>query len=509
MSTTGNVQLTINDNGGASAIVTAAPSVVAIFGVSSIGTANTPISTRSVSTLTSTFGYGPLVELGALLISQGATVIATKCAQTAAGTATVPSGESGGSAVTTTLDATAGAFDMYFCQLNITQGGTVGGAGQTIRFEVSLDAGRTFGPVQVVDVATAPTTFAIPNTGITLNFSAGTIVAGDQIKFSTKEPKTSAANVATAIAALGNSAYALSGWGSMIVHGAAASADAFSTADTATINTALDTLATGQLYDRCFVNVRDAIYPTAWGGAGETDSTDATALIAASTARNAKRVSACAGYYNVPSAIANTVASTPRYRRPCSWAIQARKTLVQVQTLSSRVKDGPLTTVVVDTTNDPTDGFVYHDERVNPGLDAAGYASLWTRLQQGSGFFVRSENLFSPIGSDFDLFAVGQCFDNFCNVLVRYFTTQIDESVRTNSNGTIYENDAQQLESGALAAVAAAMPGQYQAPNTSVTIDRSYNVMVNKKAKVSGTFGQLGYIREFDLTVQLQNPLSA
>jgi hypothetical protein len=33
--------------------------------------------------------------------------------------------------------------------------------------------------------------------------------------------------------------------------------------------------------------------------------------------------------------------------------------------------------------------------------------------------------------------------------------------------------------------------------------------MTNKKALVTGVFGQLGYIREFDLTVQLQNPLAS
>ena len=504
MSTTGEVEITILDNAGAANIVTAAPSVVAIFGASSTGTVNTPISTRSISTLTSTFGYGPLVELGALLIASGATVIATRVTSSA-GSSTVPTGESGASAMTVSGNPN----DMYFAQVNIISGGTVGGVGATMKFQVSLDAGRTFGPVITQDIATAPTTYVIPQTGLTLSFSAGTVVAGDQIKFSTTEPIVTAGNVVTAITALANSVYAQSGWGSMIVHGPASSANGFAAADAATIQAYLDTMATNQLFDRVIVNARDAIYPTAWGGAGETDTVYTNALVANAASRNAKRVCFGAGYYNIPSGIANSVAGTPRYRRPGSWAIQARKVAVAVQTLSSRVKDGPLSAIIVDTTSDPTDGFVYHDERINPGLDAVGYASFWTRLQQGSGFFVRSENLFSPPSSDFDLFAVGQCFDNFCSTLVQYFTASIDESVRTNANGTIYENDAQQLESGALAAVAAAMPGQYQAANTSVVIDRSYNVMTNKKALVTGVFGQLGYIREFDLTVQLQNPLAS
>ena len=87
MSTTGNVQITINDNGGATNIIVAAPSVIAVAGTCSSGTVNVPVSTRSLSTITSTFGYGPLSELCALLISAGATVIASKLATATAGAA--------------------------------------------------------------------------------------------------------------------------------------------------------------------------------------------------------------------------------------------------------------------------------------------------------------------------------------------------------------------------------------------------------------------------------------
>lgn len=509
MSTSGNVEITIVDNGGAGAINVAAPSVVAIFGVSSAGTKDTPISTRSASTLASTFGYGPLTELGAMLIAQGATVIATKVEQSGAGTyANLTQTDAGTSVPSVTLNGTVGAFDTYFVKIVLLSNATVGDPNATVKLKVSLDAGRTYGPTQVLNVSAAPSSLVIPNTGITVSFAAGTLKNGNEIAFATYEPYASMGNVNNAIEALKNSAYAISGWGSMIVNGAAKDNQSYNTADCATLQNKLDSLATSQLFERCFVNVRDAA--NGWGGGiAETDAQYTSALVAASLGHNAKRVTACAGFYNVPSAIANVMAGTPRYRRPCSWPIQARKSTVAAQVLSSRVKDGPLSMVIVDSTNDPTDGFVYHDERVEPGLDAAGYATLWTRLQQGSGFFVRSENLFSPIGSDFDLFAIGQCFDNFCNTLVKYFTAKIDDFVRTNKNGTIYENDAQALESGALSTVSAAMQGQYQPANTTITIDRTYNVMSNKKCKVSGVFGQLGYIREFVLIVQLQNPLSA
>lgn len=500
MATTGNVQISIVDNGGAANIIVPAPSVIAVAGVSSAGTANVPISTRSISTITSTFGYGPLSELCAVLIAQGATVIATKLTQNAAGTATVPSGESGTSAVTTTLDGTVGAFDTYQVQMNIVTGGTIGVAG--ITFQLSLDAGRTFGPVIALGTAN---TYAIPNTGITLNFGAGTIVVNDKIKFSTVEPTANLAGVQAWLSALAASPYAQSGWGNMICHGARVGTDI------STLNGNLDTLATNYLFERCMFNARDAVTPVAWGGAGETDAVWMASLQGDFAATSAKRCLVAAGFYNMPSGIATDRAGTPRYRRPLSWAIAARKVTKDVQVLSSRVKDGPLASIVVDPTNDPSDGFVYHDERVNPGLDASWFASAWTRLGQGQGFFVRSENLaiMASPSSDFTLLALGACFDIFCSTLVQYFTANIDETVRTNANGTIYENDAQQLEKSATAAVANAMSGAYQPANTSIVIDRTYNVKTNSKIKVSGTFGALAYVREFDLTVQLQNPSAA
>lgn len=495
MSTTGNVQITINDNGGATNIIVAAPSVIAVAGTSSAGTVGVPVSTRSVSTITSTFGYGPLSELCAVLIAAGATVIATKLTTDTAGAASAVTFVGTG---TSAITVTGTPFDTYYVVLKVVTGGTRGTAG--ITFQISLDAGRTFGPIIALGTAT---TYAISNTGITLNFAAGNLVAGDVATFGTTEPLAADTDVTDWLTALQASPYAAAGWGSMIAHGDR------SGADVSVIETGLDTLATEYLFERLIVNARDVDPAAKWGGAAESEATWEASLLSDFAATSARRVSVCAGYYNMPSGIANSDAGTPRYRRPLSWAIACRKVQQPVQVLSSRVKDGTLANIIVNPSSDPTDGFTYHDERINPGLDAGRFASAWTRLGQPQGFFVRSENLMSPLGSDFPLLAVGACFDNFCSALVQFLTFNIDDSVRTNANGTIYENDAQRLESGALSAVASAMSGQYQPANTSVVIDRSYNVKTNSKVLVSGTFGGLAYVREFDLTVQVQNPNAA
>jgi len=495
MSTTGNVQITINDNGGATNIIVAAPSVIAVAGTCSSGTVNVPVSTRSLSTITSTFGYGPLSELCALLISAGATVIASKLATATAGAAGAVTFVGTGTSV---VSVSGAAYDTYYVVFKVVTGGTIGVAG--ITFQVSLDAGRTFGPVIALGTASS---YSIPNTGLTLGFAAGDLDTGDVATFGTTEPLADAAGVTAWLEAMLASPYAAAGWGGMIVAGARTGSDV------STIETTLDSLASQYLFERLILNARDASPASKWSGTGESEATWSAALASSFASTSARRALVSAGHYNVPSGIANSAAGTPRYRRPLSWSIAARKVQQPVQVLSSRVKDGPLASIVVDPTSDPTDGFVYHDERINPGFDSLRFASAWTRLGQPQGFFVRSENLMSPLGSDFPLLAVGQCFDNFCSALVQFFTANIDDSVRTNTNGTIYENDAQRLESGALSAVASSMTGQYQPANTSVVIDRTYNVKTNSKVLVNGTFGGLAYVREFDLTVQVQNPNAA
>ena len=292
----------------------------------------------------------------------------------------------------------------------------------------------------------------------------------------------------------------------MITHGA------YTGANVNTIEGELDAYLLKYLFQRMMVNARDAAVPTAWGGAGETESAWMTALLSDFGAAAARRCLVSAGHYNMASIVGNPSSTGfPIMRRPASWAFMARRIgggggsagPLPVQSLGSAPVLGQLDQVVVDPTNDSSDGFIYHDEAINPGLNDGRFATLWTRNGMGQGFFERSENLMSPLGSDFDLYPRGQCFDNFCGVLQRFFVNAIDLSVLRNTDGTIAEADAQRLERRAMVAVGAAIPGQFDPVGTSVVIDRGYNVKLNQKLLVTGNFGGLTYIREIDLTAQM------
>ncbi len=345
MSTSGDVELTILDGGGA--VTVPGASVQVVIGTCSSGTAATVVATRSITTLINTFGYGPMVEAAAMAILAGGTVLCMKAASNTPGAQTAV--DATHAAVgTSVVTVTGNAYDTYQVELLITTGGTRGTTG--IKFQISLDAGRTYGPA--ISLGTS-TTYVIPQTGLTLNFSTGTLVAAEYYAFSTTEPLWNTAGVQSCLNALQASQYAVTGWGSMHIVGPCSGANA------STIQGYINTLATGKIFTRAILSARDAAIPTTWGGAGETEATWTTSVLADFAAVIAKRLCITAGHYNMSSPIPiNGVAY--RYRRPLSWTLAARQVQIPPQRHAGRVKDGSLQEIIVDPTSDPSDGFVYH-----------------------------------------------------------------------------------------------------------------------------------------------------
>jgi hypothetical protein len=581
MTTTGDIEITIND-GSAGAVVVPASSVQVVMGCSTSGTPGVVVATRSPQTLRTTFGYGPLVEAAALACLAGGTVLAMRCATVTPGTVTAyPSsaltitaatnaspivvtstahglstgmvvtvasvggntaangtfvitrvtadtfslnGSTGNSAytsggtatytgvqfsgtgtsvITVSLDGTNGAFDDYNFKFLVVHGGTRGTAG--ITFQISLDAGRNYGPVIALGTAT---TYAVTGTGITLNFAAGTLVANDYAVFSTVAMATATSNaspnhgVSENLTALQASPYATTGWGSMHILGPWTGANA------STIDGYLATLQTGYVFSRAMLPWRDAKTPTAWGGQGETDATWAAAFGTDTSAVSAKRVLMSAGNYNMPSAFPLAAAGAPRYRRPLSWSQAVRQVQIPAQRHSGRVRDGALANIVVDPTNDPTDGFVYHDERINPGLDTARACSARTRIGL-PGYFIVNPNLMSPGGSDFSILPYGAVMDVACSLVHQEAQQFINSDVRLNANGTIYENEARTIESAILGVINANMTAVGMISSARVQVDRTTNVQVTKKVTITVTIVARGYVLEEDITIGFSNSLAA
>jgi hypothetical protein len=494
MTTTGDVQITILDNAGSSIPVNA-QTVQVVIGCSSSGTVATPVATRSIATLQSTYGKGPLVEAAALAIAAGATVIAVRATSASPGsTSAVVFAGTGTSVITASVGT---AYDEAYVKFVVVTGGTIGVAG--ITYKVSFDAGKTYGPVLALGTAN---TLALTGLGITLAFAAGTLVAGDAATMKTTAPTWDTSGVQACLTALQASPYAVSGWGSMHLVGICTGANA------ATIGGYLNTMATGYLFNRLMVSARDASPATAYSGTGESDATWSAAVIA-DFASNAVRIGGpCCGYYPTPSAIADSQAGTPRYRRSATWSWAVRQTQIAAQTLASKVSLGSLSTIVVDPSLDPLDGFVYHDERINPVFSAARLCGLRTRVGLGVGYYMTPATCWAAPGSDFALFPKGLVMDVACGTVHTTGQQVVDSDVRLNSNGTIYENDAGTLESKIGNALAVAMNGMVSQPAL-VVVNRTNNIAATGVVLVTVTIYARGYILEIDVTLQYNNTLAS
>lgn len=381
-------------------------------------------------------------------------------------------------------------YDTYNVKVIFTAAGTTGTAG--IKFKVSLDAGRTYGPVISLNTAL---TYTIPDTGITLNFvTAKTIVANSYLRFSTVEPLWATAGIQACLNALQASAYATSGWGSMVLTGPVSGANA------TTLQGFLNTLATGKIFTRMMVAARDALIPTEWGGAGETESTWLASLLTDFSATATKRVSISGGHYNMPSRIPKSVAGLPRYRRPLMWAMAARQIAIPPQRHHGRVKDGSLIDIATDPVNDPIDGFIYHDERLNPGLDEARFASAWTRVKK-KGWWIKNPNLMSDTGSVFTILPLGTVMDIACDIVNAVGTEDINEDIRLNDNGTIFDNEAIAIEKRMGSQLEAFMLNKNMISNYSVVVDRANNVQLTSEVNVSVTIYARGYILQENITI--------
>ncbi len=508
MTTNGNANITVLDDG--ASIVVPQNNIQVVIGCSSSGTANQITATTQPASIQSAFGYGQLPEAAALSCLAGGVVLCIKTTQGAAGTAnavTAGASNTSTSVVTVTLDGSIGAFDDYYIFMKIVTGGTRGTSGWTM--QLSLDAGRTFGPVILPGTAT---TYAIPNTGVTLAFAAGTFVAADTFKTATVAPSYAVGSVQTAINSFAGSQYAIAGVGSLHIVGStistAGTQNGISGANASTIETYLDTLATSFVFVRALISARDTAQPIAYGGAGETDAVWSAAIALDYSAVSAKRICANGGYYNMPSAFPNAACGTPRYRRPLAWALAARQVQIPPQRHAGRVRDGALANIIVDPTNDPRDGFNYHDERTAPGLDAARFSSARTRFGK-QGYFICNPNLMSPTGSDFTILPRGNVMDVACNIVHQAGEEEINEDVRLNPSGTLYINDALAIQNEIGGALKDNMLATSEISGYSVVVDQTANVGATSTVPINVTILGRGYILQENITIGFANTSGA
>lgn len=500
----GYVTLTLIDNGGTNVSVPG-QSVQLHIGCCSAGTVGQMYSTRSTSTLKSAVGYGPGPEQAANSIAAGGTVIFTKVAPNTHGTAsavTAGAGNTGATVMSVTLDSTNGAFDTNYV---IVQGTAAGTIGTSAGIKISLDAGRNFTPSIALGTAT---TYAIPNTGITLSFTTATIAVGDTFSFATTEPIWTDGELSAALTAFAASPYGTAGIGLVVIAGKAAGSDATA------VDGYLVTLAAANqpIYTDCLMQARDASpAATPWGGSGESESTWMGSIETSfsAVASHDGMVSVSAGHYNMQSNYYTLLGMTPRYRRPASFSLCARAIVDPPNRSWGRVQDGALPWIIIDPVNDPLDGFIYHNEAVNPGLCNATqrFMALTTRAFLG-GYYLLAPYTMAATGSQFFLRPYAAVANVARIIAFQVGQTEINDDVRTvAATGALDPRDAGPFQEALNTALAAGMTQQGMVTSATAVVDTTSNVQSTNNVNVAITLVQKTIILSVAISIQYSTPV--
>ena len=457
---------------------------LAVIGVSSAGTAYQPFQSSQPGPFVTTFGSGPGPELAAYLANAaGTNVVYVKVPTSGAGTNTAVVHTGTGSSVVT---VTGTPLDSYYPLVTVLLGGTIGASG--IQFTVSLDAGRTI--YATVNLLTA-SAYVIANTGLTLNFGAGTMVAADTYSWVSQEPTWTDAGITSAMQSLRT----LQGVTveDILIAGVTASGNA------ANLDTNATTLFNNKRFNRVIAAARDAL----WGGTStESEATWMTAIEADFANFSSTRVGITGGFYNFISPI-----SSVQYRRPLLWGAGARDASVSLQIDLGEVDLGSIPMVLPST----PDGFIYHDESLNAGLDGARFMSMWS-IAGLPGLYVKNPNLMAPPGSDFKWLQYGHVIDAACVTAYLFFVKQLSKPIRVNAaTGTILAQDASKLQAQSNAALNASLGGKVSpaagsTPNPSTIIDQTTNILATQALNVTIYIVPLAYPKIINVTLTFLNP---
>lgn len=439
--------------------------ISAKLGVSSLGTPNTLYSFSRPQDVVTTLGDGPLVESAThhLQVAGGPVLCMPITAGTAGSNSVVT--QNGGGPVVTLTGTPLDAFEGI---VKIISGGVVG----TSTFQFSLDGGDTFSPV----ISTAAT-FLMPRSGVTLNFAAGTYIVGTTYTFTCTAPYFTTTNLNTAMTAL----LALPNeWVFVHVVGKGTAA-----ADTAAMAAALEVHMQAAAVNFRYVQ----------GLIEAADDTDPN-LTSAFASVSAPLVSVGAGYGEMISSVSGRI-----YKRPWSWGVAARaskvakKATVGIATHLGRVRDAGI----------PGYTRLYRDEYATQALDAQRFTTARTIIGQ-PGFFITRGRMMAPNGSDFMFWHDRMVMNKACRVTRFVMVQELNESVRTNANGTIDEKDAQRIENTVTRALFDAMVSTQNVVRATATVDRTINVSSTGRIQVDVRVRRRGYLEDIRVTLGFEAP---
>ena len=473
-----DVNITIED-GALGVLPPAALPMTVKIGCSTAGAVLTPLVTTDPKEIISTYGEGPLVQ-GALfeLALTGAPIMVIRSTTGTPGSSGTLTFSGTGTSVVTKSGNPADKYGVIF---EVVTGGTIGVAG--ITWKVSLDNGQTYGPVKPLGVANTLllTTASGASTGVTLNFAAGTLVAGDKVDFQCVAPVSSASDVALGMQAVIDSDYEVDHWHVLQISNA-------SDCTTYTLKTTAAASAFRYLY---------GLYESRDLSSGESLATWKAALISDFSAFADLRSSIAAGYYLTTSPLDGN-----KIRRSLAWTASARSINIAIARELGAVVDGSLKGIE----GPKDDGNIYYDERTSPGLDAARFMVARTLIGK-KGYFVMNSNIMCQPGSDFDIIPNRRVMDKACSTTHFVCLDYLNLDVRVNpETGFILEKDRVDVQNRIKQALVDTLVSTGNASSVSVIVAGNDNILSTRTLTVTIRIVPLGYIKSISITIGFSNP---
>lgn len=365
-------------------------------------------------------------------------------------------------------------WDAYSAQVNITTSGALGVG----YFTYSLDGGNTVSGTQVIP---ASGVFVVPDTGLVMTF-AGTFTAGDQYTFTT----TTASYTGTDLTNAWNAAAAdPRTWGFAHIVGAPASSAAGATL-LATIDGLLGTAATGFRYASAVMETPQ-----------DTDALILAAYIAAASTR----VGVGAGFIYTVSPLNARIQS-----RNVAWHACARAAKVSPATDIARVKDGSLPQVPASLASGRA--VLSRDENATPGLDAGRFITARSIIGR-QGVYLTLGRMMATVGSDFGPWVNRRVMDIAAPAFRNAALAYVNDTVRTNPDGTITDVDAKTFEAivgrTGDAVLLQANPPLVAAPSI-VAASRVQNVLSSQSLPFTVRVQPFGYTRFITEDIGFINP---
>lgn len=465
MPTLPDVNISILD-GGLGLVSPGAAGVHAKVGVCSAGTVNQIVGISDPSKIKDLFGTGPLANaLGDSFQAGSKVVYAVRANGDIPGTiGEIASAKTG----TGDMTVTGSPLDAYHVQVKIADPGGLNAAS----FRYSLDGGDTWSGKLTVQAS-----YAIPDTGITLNFTEdgvnpeNSFKAGDLYQFNTTAPEASVSSVQAAVQALLDSAYEFE-----FIHVVGES--------DAAMWTALSSLAS--MAESRFRYIH---FLAEAAGPATADTVDAWVNARVTEAQNfaSTRAAVCAAMGEVVDLLTGRLVA-----RNLAAIYAGRVSTLKVQQSPGEVAVGPVPGIVKLLPEGLNDAHIL-------ALDEARYVTFRQFIGL-EGFYVTNGRMMAPETSDFRYVELRRVMDKAC-ALVRTAALR-----HVHSDATPAGIDALEAD---LTAPLDIMVGAGEIQAGRVVIPRDQDVIATSKLRTKVRIVPVGIMREIEVEMGFENPFQA